>query len=81
MFSFVQLFGTKRLGSSSQCNRVLVISDGAYRVLQILSLFLLGQHMDDGVRRLVVEVSTDASDESLDVVYAFVRREYTFEGI
>ena len=37
--------------------------------------------MDDGGRRLVVEVSTDASDESLDVVYAFVRREYTFEGI
>ena len=71
----------KDWGSSSQCNRVLVISDGAYRVLQILSLFLLGQHMDDGVRRLVVEVSTDASDESLDVVYAFVRREYTFEGI
>ena len=59
----------KDRGSSSQCNRVLVSLDGAHRVLQILSLFLLGQHMDDGVHCLVVEVSTNASDESLDVAY------------
>ena len=33
------------------------------------SLFLLGQHMDDGVHCLVVEVGTNANDESLDVAY------------
>ena len=60
-------------------HRVFVNLDGAYRVLQILFLFLLGQHMDGGVRRLVVDVP-DASDER-DVAYAFVRREYAFEGI
>ena len=37
------------------------------------SLFLLGQHMDDGVHCLVVEVGTNANDESLDVAYACIR--------
>ena len=47
--------------------------------MQIFSLFLHGLHMDNGVHHLVVDV-TDVSNERI-VAYAFVRREYTFEGI
>ena len=47
--------------------------------MQIFSLFLHGLHMDNGVHHLVVDV-TDVSNERI-VAYAFVRHEYTFEGI
>ena len=43
-------------------HRVFVILDGVYHVLQILSLFLLGKHVDSDVRCLVVDV-TDVGDE------------------
>ena len=44
--------------------------NGVYHNLQLLSFSLLGQHMDDGVRRSVV-----------DVTCAFVQRECSFKGI
>ena len=38
-------------------HRVFGVLDGVYRVLQILSPFLLGQQMDDGLYRLVLDLN------------------------
>ena len=75
----VRYYTAARTHCRFAAHHVFVILDGVYRVLQTLSPFLFGKHIDGDVRRLVVDV-TDLNDER-DITYAFVRREYTFEGI